>query len=249
MLKKKLEAGERLVGTVLKTPHYGIVEVLGGTGLDFVMLDAEHAPFSVDQIDTCALAARSVGLPLLVRLVEGTPAAILRVLDMGVAGIVVPNVESAAEAEAIVRATRYGPGGRGFAGTTRAGGFGTVPAGELIERTGDIVVVVQIESPTGVENAGEIAAVPGVDACFVGRADLAVSRELPMNAPEIEAATEAVFEMCKAAGKAPMMFVGDLSECSAWFARGARIITAGSEHKAIQTYFASALTAPAKRRV
>ena len=246
MLKSRIAAGDRLVGTVLKTPHYGLIEVLGGPDLDFVMIDTEHSPFSTAELDRCILASRAVDLPVLVRLVEGTPAAILQVLDMGAAGIVVPQVDTAAEAKAIVQATRYGPGGRGFAGTTRAGGFGTIPASDLIERANDVVVVVQIESAEGVANASAIAQTTGVDACFVGRADLAVSQGLPLNAPVIESATEETFQACVRNKVALMMFVSDISECAGWFGRGARIIAVGSEHKAMQSYFSAGTIGSAK---
>lgn len=247
MLKTKIAEGERLVGTFLKTPHSGLIEVLGQTGIDFVVLDAEHAPFTLTEIDSCMLAARAVELPIFVRLVEGTPANILQVLDLGATGIVVPQVNTAEDAQAIVQATRYGAQGRGFAGTTRAGGFGTLATGELVENARRTVVIVQIESEEGVRNVAEIAATPGVDACFVGRADLSVSMGLfNVNAPEIEAATKLVIEQCEANDIASMVFVSDMAECPAWFTRGARVIAVGSEHKAIQSYFEAAKTGVAK---
>ncbi|MSU91118.1 aldolase [Rhodobacteraceae bacterium 2CG4] len=238
MLKQRIAAQEPLIGTFLKTPHYALVEVLAQTGVDFVVLDAEHGPFTLSEIDSCVLAARAASLPILVRLVEGTPANVLRVLDMGASGIVVPQVSDADQAAAIVRSTRYGEKGRGFAGTTRAGGYGRLPASALAEIAMQAVVIVQIEDREGVKNADEIAATPGVDACFVGRADLAMSQGLAdPNAPEIERATSAVFEQCKRHDVAPMVFVAGMQDCHQWFERGARLIAVGSEHKAIQDYF------------
>ena len=104
MLKDRIRAREPLVGTFLKTPHYGVVEALGGTGLDFVILDGEHAGFGLAQMDACVLAARAVGLPCLARITSCTPADILRVLDLGADGIFVPHVMTGEQAAAIAKA-------------------------------------------------------------------------------------------------------------------------------------------------
>lgn len=132
-------------------------------------------------------------------------------------------------------------------GQPRAGDFGAMPAAELVGNARKTVVIVQIEDAEGVQNAAAITATEGVDACFVGRADLSASLGLfDLQAPEIETATRHVFDQCKAHGVSPMAFVSDLSDCPAWFERGAGMIAVGSEHKAIQSYFDSAKRAAAK---
>lgn len=244
---EKLAGGAPLLGTFVKTPHHAIVEVLGGTGLDYVILDAEHAVFSLAEIDTCILAARAVGLPSLVRLTEGRAADILRVLDMGADGFLVPHVTSAAQAESIVRASRYGAGGRGYSATTRAGGYGTVPMARHLENARSVAVVVQIEDPEGVDAIEEIAAVPGIASCFVGRADLAVAHGATgLDDPAVDAAVERVVSACRARGVPVSTFVPDMAAARLWFARGVRMIAVGSEHKPMQAFFSRAAVDAAK---
>lgn len=93
-------------GTFIKTAHPQVVEVLGSTGLAFAVIDAEHAPFDRNTLDLLMLAARAAGLPLLVRIPDKAGPSILQVLDLGAAGLVVPHVNNAAEARAIVARAR-----------------------------------------------------------------------------------------------------------------------------------------------
>ncbi|MEM8664783.1 MAG: aldolase/citrate lyase family protein, partial [Pseudomonadota bacterium] len=197
MFVDQIRAGTPLVGTFLKTPHHVIVEALGGTGLDYVILDGEHAPFGIGDFDRCILAARAVGMPCLVRIPEGRPTEILRILDAGADGFFVPHVMTAAYAREIVAATHYGAGGRGYSATNRAGNYGRVPMSEHIAHTQKIAVVAQIEDPEGVDAIGEIAQVEGIASCFVGRADLAVAYgATDLNAPQVDDAVEKVKEAC-----------------------------------------------------
>lgn len=239
MLKKQINAGERLIGTFLKTAHHSLVEVLGHSGLDFVVLDAEHSPFSNDEIDRCILAGKASGISVLVRVVEDSAADILRVLDMGADGIVVPHVKTAKQARAIVESTQYGSDGRGFAGTTRAGGFGTVPIAECIANAKNTVTIVQIEEPEGVTNIAEIAETAGVDACFIGRVDLSVALNVfDADHPKVISATQTVLDQCRHSQIAAVVFVPDLALSPSWFEKGASIIMVASEHKAMLDYFA-----------
>lgn len=240
-------AGAPLIGTFIKTPHHMIIEALGGTGLDYVILDAEHSTFGIAEIDRCLLAARASGLPALVRLTEGRPADILRVLDMGATGFLVPHVVTADQARAIVAASQYGAGGRGFAGTTRAGNYGRVPVTQHLEASKDVVVVLQIEDPEGVEDIEEIAAVPGIGACFIGRADLAVAYGTnDLDAPAVEEAVEKVVAACKANGIPLSTFAPKMEDARAWFDRGVSMIAVASEHKPMQDFFSKAAAAAAK---
>ena len=124
--RDRVRARERVIGTFVKTPHHGIVEVLGRSSLDFVVLDAEHAPFDRPALDAALLAAHAVDLPTLVRVPRPEPAEILSVLDLGATGVMVPHVTDARSANAVAAACRYAAAdGRGYSGSTRAAGFGT----------------------------------------------------------------------------------------------------------------------------
>lgn len=227
--KARLRAREPLVGCFVKTPHPTVVEVLGASDLDFLILDGEHSPFDRAAIDVCMMAARAVDCPVLVRVPDDTAAFILNVLDCGAAGVMVPHVTSVAQAETLAKAMRYLPGGRGIAGTTRAGGYGTRPLAEhRVAANDEVTLICQIEDREGVEHFTEIAAVEGVDALFVGRADVTVSYGLDdFAAPEIAAICG---EVLGAEGASTGLYCGPREDADPWRAKGASFVVAGSDH-------------------
>ena len=175
-LKQRLAMRENLVGTFVKTPSPIIVEVLSLTELDCLCLDSEHAPFDRAAIDGCVMAARASGKDVLVRVASGDPALILSALDCGATGVVIPHVRSADEARAAVRASQYGHGGRGYAGSSRAAGYTTRAMNDhLSASAARTVVIAQIEDPEAIDAIDAIAQVEGIDALFVGRVDLTVA--------------------------------------------------------------------------
>ena len=231
--RERLRARERLVGTFVKTPHPVVVEVLGHSELDCVCLDAEHAPFDRAHLDTALLAARAMGLPALVRPATADPASVLNALDLGAIGVIAPHVTSAAAAQAVVRSSRHGHGGRGYAGSTRAAGFGTRALADNVARANVLVAVVaQIEDAEALENLDDIAAVEGVDALFVGRMDLTVS--LGAESPEDPRVVEAVRDICAAGrrhSRAVGMFTSTPQEAQQWAQEGATFFLLGSDHQ------------------
>lgn len=225
--KARLLAGTPMAATFVKTPHPTVIEILGRTGLSAVVLDAEHASFDRAAIDLCIMAGRTVDLPVLVRVPE--PGWILSVLDMGAAGVVVPHVTSATQAAELARLVHYGPGGRGFAGSTRAAEFTKRPMAAHFEETADeVTLFCQIEDPEGYAAFQEIAAVDGVDALFVGRADLAISHGYRnFFQPEIG---DMCAEILGAKGATNALYTAPGEPLDRWQAAGARFFVIGSEH-------------------
>jgi 2-keto-3-deoxy-L-rhamnonate aldolase RhmA len=175
-LRERLQSRVPVFGIFVKTPAYQGVEVLGGSDLDFVILDAEHAPFGVATLDQCLLAAKATNLPALVRVAGPAPWTIGEALDMGASGVMVPHVETAAAAAEIVAQARYHGGSRGFSNSPRAGDYGRASMADHVRTSDDrSVVVAMVESRLGIDNAATIAAVPGIDAVFIGAMDLAIS--------------------------------------------------------------------------
>ncbi|MFB9807932.1 HpcH/HpaI aldolase/citrate lyase family protein [Haladaptatus pallidirubidus] len=176
-LRQAVRAGDSVVGTWVTIGHPAVAEMSAELGFDFVVLDAEHSSMSLETVENLARAvdAASGETKPVVRLPDDDPTRIKRVLDTGVSGVIVPMIETAEQARAVVRATRYPPEGeRGVAGS-RAAKYG-LELEEYFERANDeLLVMVQIESAKGVGHAGSIAAVDGVDALFVGPADLSAS--------------------------------------------------------------------------
>lgn len=231
-LKQRLAAGDTIVGTFVKTPSPIVVEVLALTDLDCLCLDAEHAPFDRLAIDGCILAARAGGADVLVRIPLVTPDHVLNALDCGATGIVAPHVRSAEEAAALVAMTRYGHGGRGYAGSSRAAGYTTrTMAAHLAGSAERTVVVAQIEDPEAIDAIDAIAAVPGLDALFVGRADLTVAYGADtQDDPRVVAAVEAVCAAGRRHGVPVGMFLARASDIPQWRGRGATLFLLGSDH-------------------
>lgn len=231
-LKARLATREVIVGTFIKTPSPIIVEVLALTPLDCICLDAEHAPFDRATLDTCILAARAGGMDALVRIPTAAPEHILNALDCGAAGILVPHVRSAEQAEAVARAAHYGNGGRGYAGSSRAAGYTTIIMAQHQQNSAALTAVIaQIEDPEAVDDIEAIACVPGIDALFVGRVDLTVSYGASsQDDPRVLSAVERIVAAGAGAGKPVGMFLARVEDVPHWRERGATLFLLGSDH-------------------
>lgn len=231
-LRARMLAGETLAGTFMKTPNHVTLEILILAGLDFVCIDAEHAPFDRGAIDACLAVARAQDFPVLVRIGDGSPARILDVLDMGATGIVVPHVDSVEKAEGIARAARFGHGGRGYAGSTRWAGYTSQTMPDLLARSrAETIVLVQIEEPEGVDAAKAIAQVSGIDGLFTGPADLSVSYgHETVDNDDLRAAMTSVGEACHAAGKTYVTWVPNETVAATWRTYGFTTFVVASEH-------------------
>ena len=230
--KQRLAAGKLLVGSFVKTPSPIIVEILALTGLDCLCLDAEHAPFDRGTLDLGILAARAAGKDVLVRIPSASPEYCLNALDCGATGVVVPHVRSADEARAIVQSCRYGAGGRGYAGSSRAAGYTTLPmAAHLAASAARSIVILQIEDPEAIDAIDEIAQVPGVDALFVGRVDLTVAYGADsQDDVRVVAAVAAVCDAGRRHGRPVGMFLARPEDVPSWHAKGANLFLLGSDH-------------------
>ena len=228
--RDKLRAGDLLAGTWIKTPHPHVVEVLSLTSLDCLVLDAEHAPFDRAALDLCILAARAVGKTVLVRPQSASHEKILNALDCGADGVILPHIRTASEAEEAIKACHYVSGGRGFAGSSRAAAYTTKGMAKHRADAKGVIVIAQIEDIEGVDNIEEIAAVEGMDALFIGRADLTISyaAETPDDAIVVEA-VDRIVAAGKTAGRTTGMFLGRVSDVPLWREKGASLFILGSD--------------------
>lgn len=230
--RRRLLSGEVLAGTFVKTPAPIISEVLGMTGLDAVCLDAEHAPFGRLELDGCSAALRAAGMPCLVRVAAHSPEYILQALDCGATGVLVPHVSTPEQAAAVVRAAKFGAGGRGFAGSTRAAGYTAKPMKQhLADSAAETTVIIQVEDREAVDAVAELCAVDGVDCLFIGTIDLTVS--LNADSPAADEVLEAMEKVCRAgreAGKSVGMFLSAPEQAGEWMERGVNLFLSGSEH-------------------
>lgn len=218
-----------LLGAFLKTPNPIVVEVMARAGFDFLVVDAEHAPFDRGSTDAMIMAGRAEGCPIVVRVPVSTSDWMLNVLDAGAAGVMVPHVETVSQAQDLARAVAYGPGGRGFAGTTRVADYAGRSLVEHLEEARDeIALICQIEDPDGVVNHQEIAAVDGVDALFIGRADLAVSHGLDdFFAPQV---AEMSRDILAAKEAATGLYCAPAEALDCHLAAGGSFFVVGSDH-------------------
>lgn len=181
-----------------------VAEIAAGSGLDWLLIDMEHAPNGLESVLAQLQAVAAYPVTTVVRVPIGDPVIIKQVLELGAQNLLVPMVNSVAEAEAVVAAVRYPPGGVRGVGSAlgRSARWGRVP-GYLRDGGDHVSVVVQAETRQAVAAAGEIAAVDGVDGVFVGPSDLAASLGHlgEQTHPEVVAAVQSAFAAIRAGGK------------------------------------------------
>ena len=231
-LSQRLRDCELLAATWVKTPHIHVVEVLALSPLDLLVLDAEHAPFGRQELDACILAARAGGKPVLVRPASAGLEHVLQALDCGADGVIVPHIRSADEARDVVRACQYGPAGRGFAGSTRAAAYSTLGMVKHFAAAKHVAVVAQIEDAEALDQIEAIAEVAGIDALFIGRADLTISLgETNSDAPEVVSAVERICAAGRAAGRTVGMFLARPGDVPMWREHGASLFVLQSDQE------------------
>jgi 2-keto-3-deoxy-L-rhamnonate aldolase RhmA len=232
--RTSLRAGELQVGTFLKTPSSIAAEVLGLSSLDVVCIDAEHAPFGRLETDSCISAFRAADMPVLVRVADDSATEIRCALDCGATGLLVPHVRTAEQAAAIVKASQFGDGGRGFAGSPRAANYTTKSmADHLADSRAQTTVVLQIEDIDALPNVAAIAAVDGVDALFIGRVDLAVAMQKGVSDDSVIDAVKEICADASAAGVTIGMFTPNMDEIPAWREAGASFFLLGSDQSMV----------------
>jgi 2-keto-3-deoxy-L-rhamnonate aldolase RhmA len=232
-LKDALAAGQRKFGMVVRFARNAeVVAVARKGGIDWLFIDMEHGALDFETVQTLCLAGLAAGVAPLVRVLDVAWAP--RVLDIGAAGIIVPHVEDAAQAQAVAEACLFPPiGNRSLPGPLYQLGLADLPTHENMRRANEeTVVVVMLESPHAVANADAIAAVPGVDILLIGSNDLAKGLGIPgqLGAPPMEAAYRAVIDACRRHGKqAGMAGIYDHEVMRRYLALGIRFANAGMD--------------------
>ena len=224
----RVRAGETLLGAIIALPCLEAAEIFSRAGFDWLLIDTEHAPLDAQAAQGLLQAARC---PCLVRVPAGAEAPIKKALDIGAAGVVVPQVNSAAEAERIVRYCRYPPRGSRGVGIVRAQGYGLDFERYVSAANESVVVMLQIEHIDAVRNIEAIARVPGVDALMIGPYDLSGSMGSlgRVNDPEVERAIETVREACVAAGMRLAIFSATAQGMKPYLAKGYTLPIAGMD--------------------
>ncbi len=231
--KAKLKAGETVFGCFVRYPDPGLIEFLGYQGWDFLVFDAEHGTVEPRDCENMTRAAELRGVTPIIRVTTNWQPIILRFLDTGAQGLLVPWVQSAAEAEAAVRSVKYQPQGiRGLAGV-RAADYGqTRSLGEYVEQANaETLVVLQIETVQAIEQLPEILQVEGIDVIFIGPSDLSQSLGLPGQAqhPTVQAAMQRIADCVAPTDVALGLMVRSVESAREWRKKGARYIAISLE--------------------
>ncbi|KPI23689.1 2-dehydro-3-deoxyglucarate aldolase [Actinobacteria bacterium OV320] len=241
-LRARLAAGESTLGTFVGTASPVTAEVCAAAGPDWLLLDLEHGAGGEEQARTVIPIAAAYGVPTLVRVESAARIRIGRVLDLGAAGIMLPRLDTVAEVHEALRHLRYPPAGdRGVATYNRACRFG-LDAGAL-DREGELLGVVQIESAAALAEVEAIAALDGVDVLFVGPRDLSHDLSVPGDfaAPVYREALDRVRKAAVAHGKACGLLVPDGTAAAAKRAEGWNFIGIGSDATLLAAAVSAAL--------
>ena len=225
-----LQGGKPILGTLLTVASTEVAEALALLGFDWIFIDLEHGSLSINDAQRAiqAVANRSFTL---VRVPDGTPENIKRVLDTGCSGIIVPQVNSEAYARKIVALAKYPPQGERSVGLGRAQGYGLHFAEYLSSANAQTAVIVQIEHRDAIASVDQILAVPGIDAVFVGPYDLSNSMGLvgQVGHADVVAAIDKVRAACARTNSPMGIFCSNADQARNEIKAGARIVAIGTD--------------------
>ncbi|MDQ3045516.1 MAG: aldolase/citrate lyase family protein [Chloroflexota bacterium] len=228
--KQKMLRGEAAYGYSLGLGSPLVTEVLAHCGIDFLLLDTQHGSFGPDSTISSLIAMAAGPATPMARVARNDYTLIGRLLDEGMLGIVIPMVHTAEDARAAADACRLPPRGTRSWGWGRAGRYGTDYPDAIDE---EVFVAVQLESQQAVENAEAILSVPGVDGCWVGPADLALSLGIhpreSANDERHQRLLERVVAACRDTGKIPGLACSSPAEARRRADQGFRYLTAAGD--------------------
>ena len=239
-VKAALKAGQPQVGTWLSLADLYATRVMARVGFPWLTVDMEHSPIDISQAAACFAVIAEAGCVPIARVPRGTHENIKRVLDAGAHGIVVPMVNTVEEAKLAIAAAKYPPqGNRSIGGGLHALNFEATAGDYFKHANSEILVILQTESPEGVENAEAIYSLPGVDAIFVGPNDLTFQMRGPDGIDPSPEQLEAMLQRVLAAGKKTGTPVGlhvqSVETVQQRIAEGWQFIAIGSELRFMTT--------------
>lgn len=226
--RARLRRGERLIGTMVTLPSAEVAELLAIVGFDWLFLDAEHSTLEARDLQAL-LQGASPAIPCVVRTATAAEVPIKKALDIGAAGIIAPQVNSAAQAAQVVRLARYAPLGDRGVGVGRAHGYGLRLQEYLTSANDQVAVIVQAEHRDAVAQIEAIVGVAGIDAVLVGPYDLAASlgHMGDVTHPDVVAAIERVTAVCRDSGVRLGIFGVSAAAVQPYMAQGYSLIVAG----------------------
>lgn len=229
--KEQIQNGEKPVGVFAGLCSPLVTECLGIAGFDYVIIDNEHSPVEAETSLSMIRAAELRGATPFVRVRETSRPAVMKLLDVGAQGLIVPNISTVEEVKELISWAKYAPlGNRGFCASRKDGWGGSlcmsVPD-TMAYFNDEVLLVPQCETVGALEHIEEITALEGVDGIFIGPFDLSISMGIPgqFSAPEFLAAVDRIINACHDRGKFCMMFAGDEAAVLRGFAKGIDTMT------------------------
>jgi len=247
-VKHALNSGKVQIGTwitTLRSPQ--ITQIFATAGFDFIYIDMEHSAFSIETVGDLCYAALAANLVPIVRPSAKEPHLLSRPLDAGAMGLLIPHVDTKAEAEAVIRAVKYPPMGR--RGLNLRGvhtGFSKGSGEAYVQATNaETLLIVQIESRKGIENLDAILAVEGIDGAVIGRGDISADLGLTgdTNHPEVLKQVESMISACRKRKKIPGLLVQDIASAREWIRKGVRLVPFANEVTMLMDTAANAVKA------
>lgn len=230
--RQRLSNGECVFGTFLKTDDPAFAETAARAGLDFVIIDTEHGIAAAADLHNLTRAAEAGGAFPVIRVAANRPEYIQAALDAGAGAVQVPGIGSPDEAAGAARAARFAPRGmRGVCRYVRAAGYSSVAAAEYFAKSQDILCIVHIEGREALEQADAIAAVDGIDICFIGPWDLSQSLGIPgqVDHPRMIEAIEGLAARLRPQGKVLGTFLDDDRHLAAFARAGIQYFAYGTD--------------------
>jgi 4-hydroxy-2-oxoheptanedioate aldolase len=229
LLKKALDEGKTVFGPFCKMLDPAVVELAALAGFDFVIIDMEHGPYSIETVQQMLRAAEAKGITPVVRVTENSETSILRVLDIGAQCIQVPQVSTQEDAQKVVKSAMFHPEGeRGMCRYVRAGDYTAIDKAEHFGRANEnIVTIIHIEGITGIENLPAILQCDGIDVIFLGPYDLSQSCGVPgqVHHKKVIKRMEEAVVLAKKSGKVVGTFVESVEDAKKWEKIGVQYIS------------------------
>lgn len=191
--KQKLAAGKQIVGATIMSPDPNIYCAMANAGYDFLWIEMQHSPLTYGDVAKMIWACRGAAAMPFIRVPDATESDIQKATDIGALGIIVPTVDTVEKAEAAVKWSKYPPQGRRSQGS---GQYGALYGSDYRQTINDnMMVVIMIETPTGVDNAEKIASVPGIDVIFAASTDLGNFSGLKQGDPGYETMVKRIHDV------------------------------------------------------
>lgn len=233
MLKQSTIEGRTVYGIWQRIPDPTVSEILALSGIDFVAVDMEHGAIDIADLRTMVPLFKLANVPVIVRVASSNSAFIAKVLDMGIDGIMVPQITTVEEAQNIVKVSKFAPlGSRGVGGACSADRFGEISVDEFVRtQNKSVMTIVQVENEQCIRNLDQILEVEGIDLFYIGPFDLSQSLGVTaqINHPDVTSAIQTVIDKCLAKGKPIGMHGVSQEFIMNWREHGVSLFTYGMD--------------------